>query len=209
METKQTNLYQKECCRKLFHLAGIILPITAWYLPKQSLIIFGISYGLILSFELLRQNSSVFNNIFINIFGHFLRQHEMNKEKSSFIGSYYVLLGALLAVILFPNIIAITALSIMVISDTFSALIGMKYGKTKLAGKSLEGSLAFAISGFVTVLAIYYIAGLDLKFVFIGFIAVLIAAIVELYSRLIKLDDNLAIILAAGFTMQLIYYLSS
>jgi dolichol kinase len=53
-------------------------------------------------------------------------------------------MGVLLTLISFPKVVALVAIYTLAVADPLSAIIGIKYGKTKIVkGKSLEGSLAF------------------------------------------------------------------
>ena len=84
----------------------------------------------------------------------------------------------------------------MLISDSASALIGRKFGKIKILSKSLEGSIAFFVSGIATVSLISYLTNQSINFWIASVFAVLVATIIELISKdIIKIDDNLSIVL--------------
>jgi dolichol kinase len=175
------------------------MPAAIWLLEyKESLLLFGTLTLFIFIIEILRKHSPKYRKFFHYIFGNILRSHE-NDE--SFTGAFYVSISALLSIILFPKIIAITALSIMLISDSFAALVGKKYGIYKLMSKSLEGSLAFFISGICVVTVIYYLTDTITTFLYSGIFASAIGTIVELFSKKLKLDDNLTITIAVGSIM--------
>ena len=63
----------------------------------------------------------------------------------------------------------------MSFSDSAAAIIGKKYGKTKIFNKTLEGSFAFLITSFIIV--IFFIPDIDFTF---PMIAILVSTIVEL-----------------------------
>ncbi|MBI5884478.1 hypothetical protein HZB89_00080, partial [archaeon] len=65
-------------------------------------------------------------------------------------GPLTFIVGVLLALSLFPSKIALGALIVLVFGDSFSTLVGKKFGKTKLpAGRSLEGTLAGVLASFL------------------------------------------------------------
>lgn len=82
----------------------------------------------------------------------------------------------------------------MTISDSFAAIIGLKYGKTKIyKKKSLEGSTAF----FITSIAIITIFLPSLKIISI-FIIAFAATLAELFASH-RINDNLIVPLVASF----------
>jgi len=81
--------------------------------------------------------------------------------------------------------------------DSISALIGRKFGKTKIGNKSLEGSISFFLS---CVVVAFFIPGLN---VWIGIISAFFAAIIELVG-IHKLNDNLTIPIATALIVQIL-----
>ena len=71
-------------------------------------------------------------------------------------------------------------------SDTAAAIFGKKYGKTKVFNKTLEGSFAFFVVGFVIAIFIYPNINLGL-----AIFALFLATIVEALP--IDLDDNFSV----------------
>jgi dolichol kinase len=132
-----------------------------------------------------------------------LREHEFDNHKKNLNGATYVLLSALICVIIFPKVIFITAFSILIISDTFAALVGRRYGKRKFLAKSLEGTLTFFFSASIVVLFTPKVEGIIAEYL-IGFTAAFIGGIVENISFGF-FDDNLSIPIAIGLTMWLLY----
>ena len=87
----------------------------------------------------------------------------------------------------------------MSISDSFAALVGIKYGKTKIYGKkSLEGSFSFFIS---TIIILYMFMNNLSPFEYI-YISLLIT-IVELFS-FHRINDNLTIPVFAALALNYI-----
>jgi dolichol kinase len=131
-----------------------------------------------------------------------LRPYE-KKEKTVFTGATWVFISALLIIAFFPKFIAVTALTILVISDISAALIGRKFGKTKFLGKSLEGTLAFFITGIMIIIVYGIIFHASWTYFLFGFISVIVGAFFESISKSIKLDDNFTIPLSISIFMWL------
>lgn len=196
---------KKELLRKSIHLSSLWMPLAIWFLNKNlAIFIFGMSFVFVTSMEILRASSPYFRALFHKLFYKILRPHEkthkMNYRKLS--GAFYVTLSVLIGVILFTKIIAITAITIMLVSDTFAALVGKKYGRTKIiANKTLEGSIAFFLSGLFAIFIIYMLTKQDFYYLLLSSVCLIIATIIELFSKSLKVDDNLSIVLAFGFPM--------
>ena len=107
------------------------------------------------------------------------------KEKNRFCGLTYGLIAIVIILSLFDFSIAFASLAMAFYGDMFAALIGKRYGKTKIYnGKTLEGSL--------TCLIINIILGLLLLDNLLLIISMAIfATLVELFTN--HIDDNFAI----------------
>tara|TARA_B100000676_G_C18075605_1_gene847421 strand:+ start:2111 stop:2377 length:267 start_codon:yes stop_codon:yes gene_type:complete len=87
----------------------------------------------------------------------------------------------------------------MSISDSFAALVGVKYGKTKIYGKkSLEGSFSF----FISTIIILYMFMNNLSTIEYIYISLLIT-LVELFS-FHRINDNLTIPVFAALVLNYI-----
>lgn len=197
--------FKREVQRKLIHLSSLWMVFIIWYMPSQSTIVFfGLLYITMLISELLRIHNETFRNIYNKFFITIMRKHETNPNNTSFVGAYYVVLAVFIAVACFSKTVAITSISVMLISDSAAALIGQKFGKTKLLNKTLEGSMAFMVTGFLTVYTIYLFYFNVSSYLVSGLIAVILATLIELVSRKINMDDNLTIVLTMGLTIELL-----
>jgi dolichol kinase len=178
------ELRQNELVRKAIHLSSASIPILYWFYLDRNLMIKGVSLialGFLLA-EYLRFHVPTGSSLFKMIFGPALRNH----EHENLTGATYVFVGAVVNIFLFPKEIAVPALLVLSISDTFAALIGIPFGKHPFLKKSLEGSLAF----FVVTLAILltFFSGYPL------IALVVIAAIVTVSEAYpMGLDDNFTI----------------
>jgi dolichol kinase len=191
--------YQNEVYRKLIHLSSLWMPMAIYQLERiQAVILFAFLLAIITFFEYVRRKPGQIGHAVSAIFAPILRQHE--KKKGQYTGAAYVVLAALLCSIFFPKIIAVTALCIMLVCDTAASLVGRKWGKTPLFKKSLEGFMAFIVSGLV-VMAVLHKMNFDFPTIAIGMVAVITAGCVELFSVKMKIDDNLSVTIAAATTL--------
>ncbi|HRK60402.1 MAG TPA: phosphatidate cytidylyltransferase, partial [Candidatus Kapabacteria bacterium] len=99
-----------------------------------------------------------------------LRAHETRDDRLLLNGASWVLIAAFLCILFLPQSIAITAFSILIVSDTAAALIGRKLGRHKFFDKSVEGTAAFIISAIGVVVAVWFILNLDISFVYAGIV---------------------------------------
>lgn len=137
-----------ELKRKLIHLSSSGIAIFYWFNQKElTLIIISLMFIISLAFDLARFFSPKFNEMFVKYFGKILRHHELEAKGIVFSGSTYLLFSCIILIFFFPKIIAVMAILIMTVSDTAAALYGKNFGKIHIKNKTLEGSIAFLISG--------------------------------------------------------------
>jgi dolichol kinase len=96
--------------------------------------------------------------------------------------------------LLFPKFIALTAITVLTFGDAASTIIGLKFGKIKFKGKTIEGFIAGTIISFIPV---YLILGNP----FLALIASFIGMLAEL---ILPIDDSLTIPLSVGIVLLLI-----
>lgn len=200
---KQQISYNHEILRKSVHLLSLSIPIIYIFVSEKFALLVLIPMAVIaVSLDLLsRKENSLANKFIFGIFGSMLRKHELKKNKLILNGASWVLISAVLTVLVFPKVIAVVAFMILIVSDISAALVGRKWGKTKLGKKSLEGTLAFIVSGFIVVGVIGFLFNADYHYYIAGFFGAIIGGISELYAKELKLDDNLSIPMGVGITM--------
>jgi dolichol kinase len=186
-----------EIRRKVMHTYPIIIPIGYYYVSKETALLIMLPICALYVFcDVFRHVHQGFKKIFDRIITtNFLREH----EKYGLIGSSYFIFGALLSIIFFPKPVAIASLYILIICDATAAIVGTGWGRIRIFNKSLEGSLAFFISGMIV------ISFAIPDHLLWGVLAVLGAALVELLPT--GLDDNLTIPLVAGGIMMLGFWI--
>ena len=198
--------YSQELYRKMIHLFSLVIPIGYALLGKWNMVFILLPLTTIIVFiDHSRHRSARLQQIVDGLFGKMLRAHEMDGEEKHLSGASYMLLAACGCILFLPKIIAITAFSVLIISDTAAALVGRKWGEHKLLDKSVEGTLAFVASGIMVVIVVGLLSGGDshisLEFYMFGAIAVILGAMVELASNRWHIDDNISIPLAVGGAM--------
>jgi phytol kinase len=198
----QTEIdYKFELARKGIHLLSILVPFCYSFWDQTIMLILLIPLTiLVVTIDLLMKWESRLFSFVSFIFGRILRQHEIDK-KWTLTGASWVLISGCINIILFHKIIAITGLSVLVISDTSAALIGKKFGRHPMFGKSLEGTLAFIITALIAVLFIGFYCDLGVWFYVFGLIGAVLACFCELYSKRIGIDDNLSIPICLCFIL--------
>ncbi len=196
--------YKTELLRKSIHLCSLSISIIYYFVTKELALQILIPLTLIaLLIDLSRYFFPGFAKIFYSFFGFMLREHEKHSEKKNLNGATYLLIAATIVVIIFPKVFVIPAVAVLIVGDIFAALIGRKYGKHKFLAKSLEGTVAFFVSGSFVILLTPKIEGSFLEYL-IGLIAVAVGAIAENISYGWA-DDNLSIPLSICLCMSLLY----
>lgn len=193
----------KEVLRQLTHLSGLIFVFIAQYLDKlqASALFLGIGAFFLIYSEYVRRTKALFG------FRDLVYKFEKRKAVKPFIGAYWFYIGCGLSFILFPHKAALAASAILAVGDSFSTLIGIHFGKHKIAdNKSFEGALAFFISSFV--ISLLFVKPL------LGFAGAFIGAVVELSipPKTSKrsswlLDDNLLIPIISGLVVSGLLFL--
>jgi dolichol kinase len=198
--------YKDEIFRKSIHLCSLSIPIVYYFIPRSTaLIILGILTVIALFLDLGRYLSPAIGKLFYKIFGFLLRQHEIDHKRRNLNGATYVLLSGFICVLIFPKVIVVTAFAVLIIGDTLAALIGRRFGKHKFLFKSLEGTLAFFVSGIIVV---FLSPKIEYRFseYMIGIVSIAFGAIIENISFGLA-DDNLVIPISIGAAMWLLYLL--
>ena len=185
--------YNQEVYRKLIHITSSIHAILLWFLGKEVIILYILAAAIIFPvLDFSRKYIPFLKKLYSFCFGKVSRPYEYQRLS----GSSWVFIGVAVTVLLFEEKVAIISLLVMSISDSAAAIVGIKYGKTKLFNKSLEGSVAFFIS------ASLIIFSLSPALFIVNVTALLFAVIVELFSTPL-LNDNLFIPVSIAFILTL------
>ena len=196
--------YRSELLRKSIHLCSLSIPIVYYFITKETALIILIPLTLFsLTIDFGRYVFEPLRNFVNSAFGVMMREHEKDEVKKNLSGATYVFVSAVACILIFPKVIVITAFAVLILGDIAAALIGRKYGTHKFLAKSLEGTTAFFIAGFVVVLFTPKVEGILPEYI-IGLVAILAGGIVENISYGWA-DDNLTIPLSVGAVMWLLY----
>ncbi|MCF8058354.1 MAG: SEC59/DGK1/VTE5 family protein [Bacteriovoracaceae bacterium] len=193
--------------RRLFHCGmGISLGLVYQFLLTHSraIYILGFCACVVYILEQIRINYPELAGKVKIINKYLFRAEEQLKESA---GVPYVM-GILLTLISFPKVVALVAIYTLAVADPMSAIIGIKYGKTKVVPhKSLEGSLAFFISTFIITFLVFFwwTSFLQIMIGPVFLLSFLVALIASLFEMIpLRLDDNLTIpLFTAGLTLLL------
>jgi dolichol kinase len=185
-----------ELKRKSIHLLMIAIPVWYYFTPQR----WGV-LGLIIAMtgtvvmDLLRLTDDRLRQFFLRFFKSLIRSH----EEEHLLGSTYFMIAALISVLVFDKMIAISALTFLVLGDTAAAVIGKRFGRAIYWGKSLAGSFAC----FICCLVIGFLLLDNSQVILFGALA---AAIAEALP--VPMDDNMRVPIASGFVMQFVLHLS-
>lgn len=116
---------------------------------------------------------------------------------------YFTIVMCIMGTIYYKSIFALTAMGILGFGDGLAPLFGKRFGKHKfkiLSEKSIEGSLAFLVFGFIGALIFNSLFGIKIDLQFF-IIVTIFTTIIEAISP--KDLDNLLIPIAVGFAILL------
>ena len=183
--------YRLEVQRKLIHISSSSIAVLLWYYGKDAFMPWILAISIIFPiFDYLRKNIPLLKRVYITLFGAITRPYEYEILS----GASWVFIGSCISVYLFNENVAIIAILVMSLSDSAAAIIGIKFGKTRLFNKSLEGTLAFLISAFVI---IHILSPAPL---FLTLITAISVSIIELTS-IPSFNDNLLIPISTGIIL--------
>jgi phytol kinase len=189
---------RKEILRKMFHLMEVpVLLVYAltrfFWSEKIAILALTGLFLLLMEIEYIRlEVKPKIPNAF-NVF--------RAKERDNVAGSIFFVAATIMAFSVFDYSIALVALLLTVFGDLAAALVGIKFGKIKIfRDKSLEGFLA----GLVMNLVVGFLIMPDFPALYITM--AFVASTVELLTG--KLDDNLTVPLFAGFTGQIVAFMT-
>jgi acyl phosphate:glycerol-3-phosphate acyltransferase len=145
------------------------------------------------SLEWVRFRRPDFNHRIFGLLSFFIRQ----EEKKHFTGAFYYLVGTAITAALFTREIAVTAVLFLAFGDPAASLVGNRWGRVRLWGKSLEGDLAcFAACFLVGTGLVYFQNDLDWRVILSGSLAAMIIQAIPL-----RINDNITIPIGAGVVM--------
>ena len=165
--------------RKKIHLFSFIIPLWYIFFPLNISIFTSIILSLVLFIDLSR----LYTNIKINNFFNFYLSNTIrNYEKKQLLSATYLIISFFFIVHFFENNIAIYSMSFASICDASAAIIGIKYGRIlNHLNKSIEGSLAFLVTGLFIILAYSSILYIDIDIIYL-IICIFLVTLVEFFT---------------------------
>lgn len=142
------------------------------------------------------------------IVGPLLRGHERQHDRFLLTGASWVLIAAFVTLAVFPTIVAVTAFTVLIVSDTFAALVGRRFGRRPFLDKSVVGTVTFIITAWAVILFYDVVYALPWTFLLAGAIGSVVGGIVEAGSIRLRLDDNLSIPFSIAVTMMIVAWLT-
>jgi dolichol kinase len=199
--------YSSELIRKSIHLTSLSIPIFYYYVHRETALMFLVPLALVsIGIDVGRFYIPAIHRMVEQMFDKILRPHERRAGLLS--GATYVLISALICVAIFPKLITVAAFSILIVSDSSSAIFGRAFGKHRFFDKSLEGTLAFIASAWLVILIAPKAGPMPIEY-FIGAFAAIVGGIAEAASVSLHLDDNFSIPVSIGLIMWGLYWLLS
>jgi dolichol kinase len=198
-EIKLKTRKDLQIIRRLFHMANGAIIATSYNLfldHSHAVSLIGGFACLLYIFEQIRISYPEFSEKLLPITKFIIRAEESLKESAMVPYAF----SLLLTIIIFPKVIAITAIYILAIADPLSAIIGIKYGKRRVVKhKSLEGSAAFFVTAFIVTYACFtqlYGDEYGWKIGALSFVLAIFSSIFEMLP--LRLDDNMTIPISTG-----------
>ena len=184
--------------RSTFHVLGALLAVVFVQYARWDVVIAvpAVLAAFFWFLEIMRRVSPKWNDFLMRLTDKINHPHERYRVNSS---TWFASALFLLALTREP-IAGVAAVLVLGFGDPIAGLVGRRWGRTKLVnGRSLEGTVAFAVVSFAVVLgmfALWYRAmPWGSVFLLCG-VAAVIGALTELFSR--RVDDNFAIPLMVG-----------
>ncbi len=172
--------------RRAFHFSGIIVPVVYLTAGKQWALGLALLFlALAVLVEVLRLKG-YFRSAFVN-------RHLKEKERYTLSGTTYYLSSCVLAVLIFDKQVAAAAIFVLAIADPLASIIGSRWGRNRLLGKSVEGTAVF----FTATLIILICFGFRVP---AAAVAALAASAAELFSSR-WFDDNFTIPLVTAIVL--------
>jgi len=200
--SKAQITYSNEIARKGIHLASLLIPIIYLQLGHWTgiAILVGMTVFSVVVDSLMHYHEAT-RAFMMPLVGPLLRTHELRVDRFRLTGASWVLVAATLTFLVFPTLIGVTAFTVLIISDTFAALVGRRFGKKQFLDKSAVGTATFVVTAIGVVLVYGSIYAQPLWFYALGVLASLAAGLAEAASTRLKLDDNIFIPFTFGVVM--------
>lgn len=184
--------------RSIFHVISalvclvLIVVLESWQLPLAALVFASSAWIM----ETLRHFSPRTNDRMMAFFRPIAHEQERDRINS---GTWYMTALVLLS-LTFSPLLCVIGVAVLGFADPLAALVGRRWGRVRLvANRSLEGTLAFVITGTLAARAAMVLMSPEAspaRLWLLALAAALAGALAELYSR--RVDDNFSIPLVSA-----------
>ncbi len=157
-----------------------------------------------LGIDVLRHKHEPTRRLLMKLVGPLLRSHERENGTLTLTGATWVLIAATLTLGAFPPAVGVTAFSVLIVSDTFAALVGRRFGKTRFLDKTVAGTATFIVTACGVVAAMGVTYSMPWTFWLAGAVGAVAAGITEASAVRLKLDDNIAIPFSMAIAMMIV-----
>jgi dolichol kinase len=194
---KEDISFFNEVIRKATHLGALIVP-GGYYvlqLEKNEMLAIMVPISLLMFIiDIARLRNWKFWTKFASKFlSPIIREHEM---KGDFTGASYILMSFCLTIALYSKPIAVTAISFIIVGDSFAALLGRRFGKIKFyRNKTIAGSVGCLIGMLIVAVLV------PDMYLPIAIIGAVFGTIFEAFS--FGVDDNVTVPILSGLFMTL------
>ncbi|ASJ02102.1 phosphatidate cytidylyltransferase [Thermococcus profundus] len=186
---------KNELKRKALHLTGLSVPILYIFTDTKFILTFiALAFALFVVLEPFRIIEELRDRIKvrlrlinpemvagIEVLEKHVKDIERTHERGNVAAHIYFALASLIVVYFFSEEIAIASVTLATLGDALAAIIGKNFGRHRFAnGKSLEGSLAYFVTGLLVITPL-----LGIKAAVLGS---LVGTLVEFYG--VPPDDN-------------------
>lgn len=172
--------------RRLFHLCGIIMPVTYLLFGRDAaLLVAAVILALLAAAEFMRFRVSFGSS--------FLRRHLKERELKSPTGAVFYAVSSLLVILLFDKPVAVASIFVLAFCDPVSAVVGSRWGGRRFRGKSPEGTIAFFLCAFAVLSCFSF--GMAAR------VAAAAAATAAEFASPPFIDDNFSIPLACALVL--------
>lgn len=200
--------YESEIARKMVHMASLLIPIIYLNVAHETgVFILAWLAATSVIIDVLMHYHAPTRRVLVSLVGPIMRTHELSSEKFLLTGASWVLISALITIAVFPKSIAVTAFTILIVSDTCAALVGRRVPGPKFLDKTLVGTSTFIVSAWIVVGVYGAIYGMPWTFYVAGLIGSVMGGIAEAASTRLRLDDNVSVPLSIALTMSLLGWL--
>lgn len=188
---------KRELARKSIHLGTVLVPLVAWWLPPPiTVAVLSIAVATAIVVEWARFQVRWVRYQFLRRTRTMLRPHERVRPA----GATYLAVSYLVAMLVFPQPLAVVAMLYTGLGDATAALVGKRWGRHRTSwGKSWEGTAAAAA---VNVGIGLVVPGVPTAAAFAGGLA---SALLEMAP--LRIDDNLRTTLGGGAVGWLVWLL--